>query len=74
MNGDVMEMHQLDSVPMEAFAEVKFEPGSLHLMLVNLQKDLKVGDQIEVTLHFKNYEDIKMMVPVRDTPAPEEDH
>lgn len=74
MNGDVMEMRPLESVPLEAFAEVKFEPGGLHLMLVDLKKDLKVGDELELTLHFKNFEDINVRVPVRDTPAPEEDH
>jgi copper(I)-binding protein len=74
MSGDVMEMHQLKSLPLEAFAEIKFAPGGLHLMLVALKKDFKAGDQIELTLRFKNFEDIKLTVPVRDTPAPEEDH
>jgi copper(I)-binding protein len=74
MNGDVMEMRPVDSLPLEAYAEVKFEPGGYHLMLVDLKKDLNVGDEIEVTLHFKNFEDINLKVPVRDTPAPEEDH
>lgn len=74
MNGDVMEMHPVESVPLEAYAEVKFEPGGYHLMLVDLNKDLNVGDEIEVTLHFKNFEDINVKVPVRDSPAPEEDH
>jgi len=74
MNGDVMEMNQVESVPLEAYAEIKFEPGGLHIMLVNLKKDVKVGDEIDVTLHFKNFEDIRVMVPVRDTPAPAEEH
>ena len=74
MNGDVMEMRQLESVPLEAYAEVKFEPGGLHLMLVDMKKDLQAGDEIELTLHFKNFEDINVRVPVRDTPVPEEDH
>jgi copper(I)-binding protein len=43
-------------------------------MLVGLRQDLNVGDEIEITLHFKNAEDIKLKVPVRDHPAPEEDH
>jgi copper(I)-binding protein len=74
MNGDVMQMQQLDSIPLEAFGELKFEPGGLHIMLVDLKKDLKVGDQIAITLHFKNFEDVNVRVIVRDTPAPEEDH
>ena len=74
MNGDVMEMHQVESVSLEPYAEIDFAPGNFHIMLVNVKKDLKVGDEIQVTLHFKNFEDISVKVPVRDTPAPEEDH
>lgn len=74
MSGDVMEMHPLETLPLEPDAEVKFEPGSFHIMLVNLQEDLAVGDEIEITLHFKTFEDLTVSVPVRDTPAPEGDH
>lgn len=74
MNGDVMEMHQVESVSLEPYAEIDFAPGNFHIMLVHVKKDLKVGDEIQVTLHFKNFEDISVKVPVRDTPAPEEDH
>jgi copper(I)-binding protein len=69
MSGDVMHMQQLDSVPLEPSSEIKFEPGGLHVMLIDLKKDLKVGDEIEVTLHFTNFEDINLTVPVRDVPA-----
>ncbi len=74
MNGDIMEMRQVESIPLEAYAEIDFAPGKFHIMLVNLKKDLNVGDEIQLTLHFKNFEDITVKVPVRDTPAPEEDH
>ena len=69
MNGDVMEMHQLESVPLGAGDLVTFEPGGLHIMLIGLKQDLKTGDEIEITLHFKNYQDLPVSVPVRDTPA-----
>jgi periplasmic copper chaperone A len=69
MNGDVMEMHQLQSVPIGAGEQVTFEPGGMHIMLVSLKQDVKVGDEIEIILHFKNYQDIQVSVPVRDTPA-----
>lgn len=73
MSGDVMQMQPVDSVPLEASAEVRFEPGGLHVMLVNLKKDLKVGDEVEMTLHFANFEDISVKVPVSDMPV-SEDH
>jgi hypothetical protein len=74
MSGDVMEMHHLQSLPLAAGEDVVFEPGGLHIMLVNLKQDLKTGDEIEITLHFKNYQDIPLSVPVQDTPASEHDH
>jgi copper(I)-binding protein len=74
MSGDVMEMHQLESVPLSAGEEVTFEPGSLHLMLVGLKQDLKAGDDIPITLHFKKYQDIQLHVSVQDSPPSEHDH
>ena len=74
MSGDVMEMHQLESVSLDPGAEVTFEPGGLHIMLVGLKQDLKVGDEVQVTLNFSNAQDIQVTVPVQDTPASETDH
>lgn len=68
MNGDVMEMHPVESVPLGAGKDVTFEPGGLHVMLVRLNQDLKVGDEIEVTLQFKNHEDLTVRVAVKDAP------
>lgn len=69
MSGDVMQMHRLDSVPLAASSEIKFEPGGLHVMLIDLKKDLKIGDEVEITLHFTNFEDIDVTVPVSDMPV-----
>ncbi len=33
---------------------------------IGLKQDLNVGDNITLTLHFKNYEDITLTVPVQD--------
>ena len=67
-----MEMHQLQSVPLEAGEEVTFEPGGLHIMLIGLKQDLKTGNEFEITLQFKNEAEIKVTIPVQDTPASEE--
>lgn len=69
MSGDVMEMHQVNSVMVEPGSTVIFEPGGLHVMLIGLNRDLQTGDQIEVTLHFANDEAIQLVVPIQDTPA-----
>ncbi len=59
---------QVESVPLKAFTDIDFAPDGLHLVLVHLQKELKLGDQFQITLHFKNSKDIKVRVSVRDTP------
>ena len=74
LSGDVMEMHHLESVPLRAGEEVVFEPGGLHIMLIGLKQELKLGEEFEITLQFKNYEDIQLRVPVQDTPASKENH
>lgn len=70
MNGDIMEMNQVQTIPMGPYAEIDFAPGKYHIMLINVQKNLNVGD--EITLHFKNFEDINRNVPVQESPAPED--
>jgi periplasmic copper chaperone A len=59
-----MEMIQQESVAIPADGELEFKPGSYHVMLIGLKQDLKAGDEITLTLHFKNHEDITLTVPV----------
>jgi copper(I)-binding protein len=78
MNGDIMQMNQVESVPLEPYAEIEFAPGGLHVMLVGLKQDMKLGDEIEISMHFKNYQDLKVRVTVSESAVPEdhlsEDH
>ena len=74
MSGDVMEMHQSHSVPLPAAEEVLFEPGGLHIMLIGLKQDLKAGDEFEISLQFKNHQEVQLNIPVRETPVSEENH
>jgi copper(I)-binding protein len=62
----VMQMTQLSAIPLDADAEVEFKPGGLHIMLIGLKQDLNFGDQITLTLQFKNRENIILTVPVMD--------
>ena len=59
-----MEMSKQESIALPADGEVEFKPGSYHVMLIGLKQDLKAGDEITLTLHFKNHEDITLTVPV----------
>jgi copper(I)-binding protein len=42
----------VEKVEIPADSTVKLEPGGLHVMLLDLKKDLVVGDTVEVTLTF----------------------
>lgn len=74
MSGDVMQMHQLETVQLDAGEQVTFEPGGLHIMLIGLKQDLRAGEEIEITLHFKQHQDISVTVPIQDTPPSPENH
>ena len=54
MNKGVMEMRKLDALPLPAGKVVKLEPGGYHLMLFDLKKSLKAGDQLEFSLRIKD--------------------
>ena len=71
---DVIQMNQVSSVAFDAGSEVIFEPGGLHVMLVGLKKELKVGDVIELHLHFRIHTDIPVSVSVAEFAPDEHSH
>ncbi len=55
MNSEgTMTMQPQASVAVPAGEDVAFKPGGLHVMLVNLQRDLKIGDAFQLELEFQN--------------------
>jgi copper(I)-binding protein len=70
----VMQMNLQTSVPLPVDAEISFQPGGLHIMLTGLKQDLKIGDTINLTLHFKVHPDIPLSVPVLDAAASDHSH
>jgi copper(I)-binding protein len=61
-----MEMIQQQSVAIPAGKALELKPGSYHVMLIGLTRDLKAGDEITLTLKFKNHADLTLTVPVKD--------
>lgn len=61
----VMSMHPQHQIELQPDSQVEFTPGGYHVMLVDLQQDLKVGDMVELTLRFQNFGDITLNVPVK---------
>ena len=59
-----MQMQEAVSIP--ARETVKFKPGGLHIMLINLKQDLKTGDTFTLTLNFKEAGTIVIEVPAQE--------
>ena len=50
----VMKMRQVDAMPIPASGMASLTPDGYHIMMFDLTKPLKAGDQFEMTFHFKN--------------------
>ena len=50
MEGDVMRMRAIESLPLPAGRVVALQPGGHHLMLMGLRRALPAGEQVRVTL------------------------
>ncbi len=66
MNNTTMMMEPQENVPVAARSKVEFKPGGLHLMLVKLNADLKIGDTFQLTLNFEKAGAIVLDVPVKE--------
>jgi periplasmic copper chaperone A len=62
--GTMKMMHQ-DSVAIPASQQVMFEPGGLHIMLMNLKEDLREDQRFTVTLNFERAGQMTVDVQVR---------
>jgi hypothetical protein len=54
MEGDVMVMRQVEAVEIPARGMVELKPGSYHIMLIGIRRDLNPGDMVELSLQFKH--------------------
>ena len=67
MDGNgVMSMQMQEAVAVPAKGKVEFKAGGLHVMFVTLNRDLKVGDTITLTLTFKDAGNLVIEVPVTE--------
>jgi periplasmic copper chaperone A len=69
MKNGVMEMRMLETMPLPAGKIVKLEPGGFHLMLIDLKKPLKAGEEVAFTLYLKDAKggtrQLKVAAPVK---------
>jgi copper(I)-binding protein len=60
----MMEMIKQEVIALPANGKLELKPGSYHIMLFGLKQDLKAGDKIQLTLHFKYHEEITLTIPI----------
>ncbi len=59
-------MVELDSLTVAVGETLVLEPGGKHLMLMDRKvESLRVGDHVDLVLHFDNDESMELRVPVR---------
>ena len=62
----MMGMREIEALDIPAGESVMLEPGGYHLMLIDLARDLEVGDEFDVTLRFASAGERTVTVTVRD--------
>jgi copper(I)-binding protein len=71
MQGDMMQMRQVDAIPVPAGTTVQLKPGGLHVMFIGLKAPLKQGDRIALKLRFERAGELTVPMLVRlHPPAP----
>ena len=71
MEGELMRMRQVGSIDIPAGGNVNLNKGGgYHLMVLGVNRPLKVGDQFPLTLTFRNAGERVVQVSVRQTAAP----
>lgn len=66
MQDGVMKMSPQEFVDIPAGEQVIFKPGDLHVMMINLNDQLNVGDTFEITLVFENAREISLTAIVQE--------
>ncbi|MBL0421148.1 copper chaperone PCu(A)C [Ramlibacter sp. AW1] len=62
LDGDVMRMRPLPSLPLPAGRIVELKPGGLHLMLMDLKEPLRAGTRVPVTLLVRDAQGVERRV------------
>ena len=65
-NGDVMGMREIGKIIVEPGSSVKLEPGGMHIMVMKLKKDIKIGDEIDFILYFRNADKITITAEAKN--------
>jgi copper(I)-binding protein len=63
---DVMQMRPVANIPIPAGGSATLQPGGLHVMLIDMQKELAPGDKFSLTLTFEKAGPITVEAEVKE--------
>ena len=64
-SGDMMGMREVEMIVIQPNSSFELKPGSHHIMVMKLIKDISIGDEVEFILHFKRGGEINITVEAR---------
>lgn len=63
--GGVTSMKPVEAIDIPAHGQTELKPGGLHIMLIGLKRELKVGDTVQLTLEFEKAGELLVSAEVR---------
>ncbi len=66
MEGDMMGMQPVESIPIPARGSAVLEPGGYHVMFIGMNADIQPGQTVTLTLVFQNAGEIQVQAEVRE--------
>lgn len=64
MENGAMKMSRLEGMEIPARGKFTLERGGYHVMLIDLRRDLKQGDEVSLTLTFERAGEVRVVAPV----------
>lgn len=65
MQGEVMTMRPIEYIDLPANGQVELKPGGMHVMLIGLKHELKVGETVSLVLVFEKAGRVSVQAEVR---------
>lgn len=62
----MLAMSPVPNIPIPANGKVELKPGGFHVMLINLNRELKAGDKVQLTLNFEKAGKVPVTAEVKE--------
>ena len=69
MEEGMMKMRRVEKIDLPAGKIVKLQPGGLHVMLIDLERPLSAGEDVEISLIFEDGSRSTLKAPVKTVQA-----